>query len=291
MALTATFWGVRGSIACGGAAFSGMGGNTSCVVLEDGETAVILDAGTGLRAFAETWTKRCNHRAAMLITHAHMDHVIGLPFFRPFYCPSQTFDLYCGPLAGALGLKDALKKLMQAPLFPVPLEVAKANLAFHDLAEGESFSPLPGVEVQTRPLNHPGGATGYRIEIGGKVIAYVTDTEHFADRMDPNVLDLMAGADLAIYDAMYTPEQYPDHVGWGHSTWEAGVAAARAAGAKSLALFHHEPDADDATLAAIEAKAQAVWPHVFMAREGQRISFGEAGTVAEPVRQPVAAAL
>lgn len=273
MAVQATFWGVRGSIACGGPAFSGVGGNTSCVVLESGETTIILDAGTGLKAFAETWEKCDKRRAAMLITHAHMDHVIGLPFFRPFYCPSQRFDLYCGPLAGALGLKDALKKLMQAPLFPVPLEVAKADLNFHDLAEGESFEPLPGVAVETRPLNHPGNATGYRIAIGDKIVAYVTDTEHFADRMDENVLALMKDADLAIYDAMYTPEQYPSHVGWGHSTWEAGVAAAQAAGAKSLALFHHEPDADDAKLVEIERQARAVWPNAFMAREGQKIAL------------------
>jgi phosphoribosyl 1,2-cyclic phosphodiesterase len=142
------------------------------------------------------------------------------------------------------------------------------NLDFHDFDPGESFELDDGVSVQTAPLNHPDGATGYRIGFGGHSVAYVTDTEHWPDRLDANILALARGADLLIYDTTYTAEEYAGRIGWGHSTWQEGVRLARAAGVGRLVLFHHEPDHDDQAMLRIEAQAQALLPATVAAREG-----------------------
>ena len=126
------------------------------------------------------------------------------------------------------------------PLFPIPIEVFGAKLEFHDFNAGETFDPHPGIRLVTAPLNHPDGATGYRVEFAGKAVAYITDTEHREGESDPAVLKLMRGADVAIYDSMYTQEEYPQHRGWGHSTWQEGVRLATEAGVKQLVIFHHE---------------------------------------------------
>ena len=122
-----------------------------------------------------------------------------------------------------------------------------------------------------RKLNHPDPVYGYRLEHGGQSIVYATDTEHFAC-VDPTLKKLAAGADILIYDAQYTPEEYPAKVGWGHSTWHAGAELARAAGVPQLVLFHHDPSRTDAQLAALEAAAQAALPGTVAAREGMVLS-------------------
>jgi phosphoribosyl 1,2-cyclic phosphodiesterase len=131
----------------------------------------------------------------------------------------------------------------------------------------------PDVVVRTAPLNHPGGATGYRVEYDGKVVVYVTDTEHRPGAPDANVLALANAADLMIYDANYTDAEYPDHVGWGHSTWQEAVRLANAAKVKRLALFHHDPDRGDQAMAAVAAEAAAARPKTMVAREGERLTI------------------
>jgi phosphoribosyl 1,2-cyclic phosphodiesterase len=129
----------------------------------------------------------------------------------------------------------------------------------------------PGVNVRTTPLNHPDGATGYRIEHGGKAACYVTDTEHVPGQPDQNILGLIEGADLVVYDSSYTEEEFPSHVGWGHSTWNEGMRLCRMAGVKKLAIFHHEPDHEDAFMENLEAEATAAWEGNVVAREGMEI--------------------
>jgi phosphoribosyl 1,2-cyclic phosphodiesterase len=121
--------------------------------------------------------------------------------------------------------------------------------------------------VRTAPLNHPNGATGYRLELGGRSVCYVTDTEHLPGEPDKNVLGLIEGADLVIYDSTYTDEEFPGKVGWGHSTWQEGVRLCRTAGARRLAIFHHDPDHDDSFMAAVDKTARAEWDGAFAARE------------------------
>src|SRR5262249_50429390 len=137
--------------------------------------------------------------------------------------------------------KEALGTLMADPLFPVGLDEFKAKIEYRDFRVGETLKPHRDVTLRTLPLNHPGGCTGYRLDFGDKSIAYVTDTEHKPGILDRNVLDLARGADLMIYDANYTEEEFPRYVGWGHSTWQQGVRLADAADVETLVLFHHDP--------------------------------------------------
>jgi phosphoribosyl 1,2-cyclic phosphodiesterase len=127
--------------------------------------------------------------------------------------------------------------------------------------------------LQTAPLNHPGGATGYRLEYGNSAIAYITDTEHRPDALDQNVLQLARDVDLMIYDCNYTEEEYPAHVGWGHSTWQQGVRLANAAGAKLLAIFHHDPEHVDDVLDRIGREAKAQRAGTVVAAEGLALRF------------------
>jgi phosphoribosyl 1,2-cyclic phosphodiesterase len=126
--------------------------------------------------------------------------------------------------------------------------------------------------VRTAVLNHPNGATGYRIEHAGRSLCYVTDTEHVPGRLDPNVVELARGADLLVYDCTYTDAEYPRYAGWGHSTWEEGVRLCEAAGVRRLAIFHHDPARDDAAMDEIAAAAEERRPGTIVAMEGMTLN-------------------
>jgi phosphoribosyl 1,2-cyclic phosphodiesterase len=149
----------------------------------------------------------------------------------------------------------------------------QSKLRFEDFKAGDQFKLYPDVNIRTAPLRHPNGATGYRIEHDGKSVCYITDTEHVPGEPDQNILDLIEGSDLVIYDSTYTEEEFVTKVGWGHSTWNEGLALCQAANVKRFAIFHHEPDHDDDFVDGIEAEAQATWEHSFAAREGMVVSL------------------
>jgi phosphoribosyl 1,2-cyclic phosphodiesterase len=156
----------------------------------------------------------------------------------------------------------------------------RAQLEFHDAVAGEDLSLHPGLNVATTALNHPGSATGFRVEWGGGCVCYITDTEHPADGLDGTLRHFVAGADVMIYDASYTDAEYPSRVGWGHSTWEAGVRLADAAAVGQLVLFHHDPDHDDDTMDAIAAAVADRRPGSSVAKEGMRMEIAVAAAPA-----------
>ncbi len=273
--LTIRFWGVRGSIAAPGPATAGVGGNTSCVEISCGGDRVILDAGTGIRGLGETIVADAGGgpvTATLLFSHTHWDHIQGFPFFPPVFAAGANLEIY-GTMHNG-GLAAVLSRQMTEPHFPVPLDRLPATLRFHGVEPQQPFvagaSVGPGFVVRAAELHHPGGVFGYRIELGDTAVVYATDTEHPSDgSLDGALVDLARGADVLIYDAMYTPEQYlQGRRGWGHSTWAEGVRIANAAGVGRLVLFHHDPEHDDAAVAAIEAKAAALRPGTIAAREG-----------------------
>jgi phosphoribosyl 1,2-cyclic phosphodiesterase len=268
-----TFWGVRGTVPCPSSQHLAFGGNTSCVQVEAGDVTIILDAGTGIRRLGQTLMRRGLNTATLLVTHAHHDHINGFPFFAPLFSPDWHVRVVSGPVSCANGLYGALDMYVAAPLFPVPLARMPSTFDFSEVTPGDKFMVGSEVRVQTASLNHPDGATGYRIENGGFSIAYVTDTEHVPGTDDENVLKLIEGCELVIYDSTFTSEEFPTKVGWGHSTWAEGVRLCRLAGAKRLALFHHDPSHDDETMAAIERDAQGEWTQAFAAREGMSIAL------------------
>jgi len=266
MGIGLSFWGVRGSIACPSPTHVLYGGNTSCLEVRAGAERIILDAGTGLRELGNHFMRDDVRRASLLLTHTHWDHINGFPFFKPAYVSNRRFRIMAGHL-DRLGVRDILAGQMAEPTFPVPLEAMHGELDFEDFTAGDSFDLVPGVHVRTAKLNHPNRATGYRIEHAGKAVCYVTDTEHVIGQPDQSVLGLIEGADLVVYDSTYTDEEFPLHVGWGHSTWQEAVRLCRAANVKRLAIFHHDPDHDDAFMDRVGAEARAQWEGAFVARE------------------------
>ncbi|MBK9033823.1 MAG: MBL fold metallo-hydrolase [Myxococcales bacterium] len=263
--LSVHFHGVRGSIAAPGISTARVGGNTSCVEVIAGDTRIVFDAGTGLRGLGDRLITSGPSATTLLLSHLHWDHIQGLPFFTPIYVPGNWVEVVTGG-NGVMPLEAALRRQMSAPFFPVELDDVRGQLRWREPRVGEAFA-VGDVRVTMAKLNHPDPVYGYRLDYAGASIVYATDTEHFAC-VDPHLARLAAGADVLIYDAQYTPEEYPGKVGWGHSTWEAANALADAASVRQLVLFHHDPRRSDDQVAAIEARAAAARPGTIAAREG-----------------------
>ena len=240
-----------------------------------GGTKIILDAGTGIRSLGTWFLRKDVHRATILLSHTHWDHINGFPFFVPAFQDGYSFKIMAGHLADREGIQEVLAGQMSQPMFPVPIGAMLSHISFEDFRAGEAFDlPAdPEVKIRTAPLNHPNGATGYRIEYAGKSFCYVTDTEHVIGKPDENILGLIDGADLVVYDSTYTDDEFPAKVGWGHSTWQEGIRLCRAANVKRLAIFHHDPDHEDRFMDRVEADARLEWEGTIVAREHMRINL------------------
>ena len=270
--LTVRFWGVRGSLPAPGPETLHYGGNTACVEARFDGKLLILDAGSGLRALGDALARGPDVEAEVFCSHAHLDHVCGLPFFTPLYTPGARLRFWGAPQGAPGGLESGLAATLSGPLMPDLLPRVRAELAFVEFQPGDVLTPWPGLRVATAGLRHPGGAVGYRLEWQGKTVAYVTDTEHDASAPDREILRLADRADILIYDATYTDAEFPEHRHWGHSTWQEGVRLANLAGAGQLVLFHHAPSRTDSELERIEAAAGALRPGTLAAREGLELS-------------------
>lgn len=270
--ISVRFWGVRGSIPCPDAGLARYGGNTACVEVRCGQHLVIFDGGTGLRLLGDKLVRQPGSIAADLFySHAHTDHISGLPFFAPCFFSSNVLRLWAGNLLPQYTLEKTLREFMSEPVFPNAFDTFAAQIQFRDFNAGEVLYPRPGMTVRTAALNHPGGATGYRLEYDGRSIAYITDTEHKLGQPDKNVLALVQGADLMIYDGSYTDKEFPERIGWGHSTWQEGARLADAADVGKLAIFHHDPMHDDVFLDRVAAEVSARRPGSIVASEGASV--------------------
>ncbi len=274
---TLKFWGTRGSIPCPGSSTVKYGGNTTCFELTCGGRRIIIDAGTGIRLLGKKIMLEEGNLldADLFFTHTHMDHIQGLPFFAPLYNPNSNVRMNAGHLVednydlqGIIGTM-----LMKDPVFPVPSALIEKACQFNDYECGKTFELDGGVVIKTAPLNHPNGACGYRVEFADKVVAICTDTEHFEGRMDENVVFLAQDADVMVYDAAYTDEEYPNFKGWGHSTWQEAIKVAQEANVSRAFLFHHDPSHDDARMDEIAKSAAAVLSSVRPAIEGEVIEI------------------
>jgi phosphoribosyl 1,2-cyclic phosphodiesterase len=204
------------------------------------------------------------------LSHFHWDHIQGIPFFVPAYVPSTKLSIW-GAANGIMTLGETLAHQMTAPVFPVRLDELQAKLDLQEVRAGRPFQ-IEDVVVHAARLNHPGGVHAYRLEQGGRSVVFATDTEHHAC-MDPALLALAKGADVFIYDAQYTEEEYAKKVGWGHSTYVRACEIARAAGVGQLLLFHHDPSRTDAGVAELEERARALFEPCVAAREGMVIDL------------------
>jgi phosphoribosyl 1,2-cyclic phosphodiesterase len=281
-----TLWGVRGSIATSGPEFARVGGDTTCVEVQAAGSRLIVDAGTGVRALGAELLREARAlgqpvEATFLFTHLHWDHIQGFPFFAPAFVPGATLALYGPTHADGSTLEQVLRRQMQPPSFPVPLEAMAAHKTFGLVAPGDELGVGP-FRIQVLALRHPQGSLGYRIEALGRSLCIATDTEHPEDgSVDDSLLELGRDVDLLIHDAQYTQAEYegqapcgPSRRGWGHSTHLAAAEAARAARAKRLLLFHHDPTHDDDMVDAIECDAQRHFAACRAARQRACIELG-----------------
>ncbi|MDI9408297.1 MAG: MBL fold metallo-hydrolase [Candidatus Pacebacteria bacterium] len=267
------FWGVRGSVPCASLSHMRYGGNTSCVTVEHNNEIVILDAGTGIVPLGKQLVRRHLHSATLLLSHAHLDHIFGLPFFAPAWMPDFKLKIMAGNLNNVEGgVRGVFDTVYSEPAFPVPVGAMRGVESFTDFTAGESFQA--GIfGVKTMPLNHPNGATAYRVEFNNKSLCYVTDVEHEVGKIDPHIVEFIRGTDLFIYDTTYTEEEYKTKKGWGHSTWQHGIKLGMMGQVKRYALFHHEPDRTDDLMAMVEEEAKKEWNASFAAREGMEIEL------------------
>jgi phosphoribosyl 1,2-cyclic phosphodiesterase len=266
------FYGVRGSMPMPGPGTLIYGGHTACVDIRVEGRLFIIDAGSGLAKLGEVLAYSPERSFDILLSHLHHDHIIGLPFFFPIHDTSRRFAIYAGNLGGQ-SPEPELRKMFSPPLFPIELDYTVKNIEFVGFKAGETLQFNDGWSVRTTPLRHPGGATGYRFDAGGRAVAYISDHEHAGPTPERELVDFVRGCDLVIYDTTFTVEDYPPCKGWGHSTVEAGLALCAAAGAKCLAAFHHNPHYDDVKLAHIDAALAQALPGSFCAREGQVLHF------------------
>jgi len=260
------FWGTRGTIPTPGPHTVRYGGNTACVEVRDGTgQLVILDAGTGIRNLGRHLQSQAGPDgvyADILVSHAHWDHIQGLPYFAPFFKAGNVLKVW-GPKQGDVGMEAILRSLMQPVVFPVPLEALAATLEVcHVNAE-----PIQarGCLITSMRVRHPSVTLGYRLSMSdGTALVYVTDDELVGGHYDvgpdwrKRFVEFIGGADLLIHDSTYTPDEYPRFTGWGHSTYADSVELALEAGVKRLALFHHEPDHGDGALDTITERAREI---------------------------------
>jgi phosphoribosyl 1,2-cyclic phosphodiesterase len=254
-------WGCRGSVPTPGSQTAGYGGNTSCVeVLLDDETALVLDAGTGIRALGLDLVGRGVRHINLFLTHLHLDHLEGLRFFAPLWNPQVSLDIW-GPRSQVLSLRDRILRSFSPPLFPLDFRDVPAKVTFHDLP-AEPWQTHGGLSLVSDLVLHPGPTLGFRVESNGSSVAYLPDHEPALAGIDRRSLDWLSagaiarGVDVVLHDAQYTEDEYGKKIGWGHSSVADAVAFSRAVGAGRLVLFHHEPDHSDRELEALEQRAR-----------------------------------
>lgn len=271
------FWGVRGSVPTPGKDTIRYGGNTSCIEMQIAGKRLIFDGGTGLRELGEEMMQEMPVEAYMFFTHYHWDHIQGFPLFTPAFTQGNSFHIYGAiPPEGESMKKHFIQRVLHYNS-PIPLNGIQADLRFYELQHGEKMM-LGDIEIETGSLNHPNTAMGYRVTWNERTVVYCSDTEHFPDRLDESVVHLARNADVLIYDAMYTDDEYHNpkssKVGWGHSTWQEAIKVAKAAGVKRVVIFHHEPTHSDDFLDEIAKKVKADFPQAVMAREGLVLPMG-----------------
>lgn len=269
--MNVTFWGVRGAIPTPQHENLYFGGETACVEVEAEGRRIVLDGGTGLRQLGcrmlrNSGPQRLNED--ILLSHFHWDHLQGIPHFAPLFMDGiLRFHSYL-PVES---LHATLSTLMAPPFFPLAFDAAAATKEYWQFNSYSPFEIGPFV-IRSFPLRHPQGCNGFRIECRGHIVVYATDYEHGDAESDAILLEHASGADLLIADAQYTPEEYPQRVGWGHSTWLEAAKMAVQAKVKRLILFHHDPLRDDNSLSNTVFLARKIFASTDAGREGTTIS-------------------
>jgi phosphoribosyl 1,2-cyclic phosphodiesterase len=279
------FWGVRGSTPCDGHQFDRYGGNTSCVeIASDGHAPLLFDLGTGLRNYGDELAaegRLDGYAATVLLTHLHWDHIQGLPFFAPLAAGGGGMTII-GPHQSGGSLGEVFGGVMSPPYFPIRPEELRGSVAFESV--GNDDFAVNGAKVRSRWVRHTDPTLGFRVEVEGLSVAYLSDhgpgvvIDDPDDYVPDDVLALCDGVDLLIHDAQHTAEEYEIKRSWGHCTIDYAIHVAKEAGARQLALFHHCPSHGDDRLDTIlrdacDLSARIDGPSVLAASDGLRIKL------------------
>ena len=270
------FWGVRGSLPTPGPETCKYGGNTSCVEIRAGKEIFIVDVGSGARPLGISLARETPLHATVLISHYHWDHICGIPFCGIFYDPRNSFDFY-GEGRKDKGLRSILAGQMRYPYFPVGLEILQSSMRFHTLTAGDEIKTKSTV-IKTAALNHPQSCVAYRVEYNGRAAVYCSDNEH-QEEMPDALAALIEGADLLIYDAAYTDDEYSGRsgagskIGWGHSTWDEAIRTAKLLNVKRIFIFHHDPLHTDPVIDRLLRQCRPEFKQLHAAREGLTVKI------------------
>lgn len=305
---TVEFYGCRGSLPVSGERYERYGGATSCVRVGVGGREIILDAGSGL---VDLGTDLLGRRKAsgkpvelyIFVSHVHLDHIMGLPYFAPIYLQDSTVWMMGPRNMRFETFEQTIDSFMSPPYFPVPRYEMGADFVFSNISESDivyfvrdqvapvqvrarhprhraGVPSLSSVEARVecmRGYNHPkSGVNIYKVVAGNKTVVYATDTEGFV-RGDRRLIEFSRGADVLIHDAMYTEARYTaanaPTQGYGHSTVEIAAELASEAGVGKLVLFHHDPANDDDTLDRLVARGKTLFSETYMAHDGLKIEL------------------
>ena len=268
------FWGVRGSCSVSREDNLLYGSNTACIEISVGKTLIIFDAGTGINKLGERY-KNEHLNAHIFLSHYHLDHIQGLPFFSPLFSPNNSFTIY-GETKNNTSVEKILTSIFKPPYFPLQLNNFGSKITFFDVDISEIITIGDNIQIEPFKLNHPGGSLGYKLIYNNKSIVYLSDIEH-NNSLTSNISSFVNNCDLLIYDANYTNEEYfgkkdnSPKIGWGHSTWEEGVKLAKIANVKQLVLFHHDINRTDEDMLEIECEAKTHFCNTIAAKEGLNI--------------------
>ncbi len=276
--------GVRGTSTVAQASFTKYGGETTSLLIEgrSGER-IILDAGTGIQPLGERLAADPGDRSVLLLmTHYHLDHVVGLPSFGLIYDPAWRIRI-AAPAHEEFGVEETMSRLMDKPFWPLQVSDLLARIGFSSLERGVSGAMLShgGLEVRWCPVHHPGGCTAYRIDerATGASIVVATDVEwgesSEEERAALRALCTYPGpVELLLMDAQYGPDEYEAHRGWGHSTWRDVLAFAESVGAAQVRMIHHDPKKNDEALDRLNAEISTLRPTAALARAREEFRLG-----------------
>jgi phosphoribosyl 1,2-cyclic phosphodiesterase len=271
------FWGVRGSIPVPGHHTASVGGNTTCVSVQQDDYIFVFDAGTGIRRLGRYLDdeERSRWKGSVFLTHYHCDHIQGLPFFGPAFQRENRFYLY-GEAKKGSSIQRILSEQMKAPYSPLSLDDLEGLVTFVEIRPGSDIEIFPGSSIRTIRLDHPGGALGYRLDSPHGSVCFITDHDHPIEGLTESVVDFFRETTVLIHDAQYTPKEKRGHkADRGHSSWEDAALTAREAEVERLYLIHHDPDRNDEKFDTILRDARNVFANTEIATESSVCHIGE----------------
>lgn len=265
--------GARGNRPVSGATIVRHGGETTCLSLETDKGLVIIDAGTGLAGVVDTYGAKRHERIALLFTHFHLDHLMGLPSLRELCGKGTEMTVLASQAAERGDWRQSLDAFLGESYWPVALAATGADLRFTDIVDHADGLERLGVTVTCFSVPHPQGCLAYRLVTPDISVVVATDTEYTEESLDARFVDFCSSADFLVLDAQYTPDEYPSHRGWGHSTWRTAVEIARRSAVGTLVLTHHSPSRTDAELDAIVERSRLHFATTIAASSGLELAM------------------